>query len=164
MNKVGDKWSLKFGQKQIMDHPSSDSRVYIEGCYGEEASTFTQALKAIDVGVKHGGYFQLVTVIAICGTKFKGTYMQLKKIVEQINEDGLITEKVSKPKKVATRGFWARIFCTHSYKLIQNFTVPSEFDVIVESGKIPNTHNSQQRKIVSDYKCENCGKLKRLTA
>jgi len=40
----------------------------------------------------------------------------------------------------------------------------SEFDIIVENGKIPNTHSSQTRLIITDYKCSKCNKLKRLTA
>ena len=57
-----------------------------------------------------------------------------------------------------------RIFCLHNYDLINQFTIPSEFDIIVENHKIPNTHNSLLRKVISDYKCNKCNKLKRLTA
>jgi hypothetical protein len=39
----------------------------------------------------------------------------------------------------------------------------SEFDIVVENGKVPNTWNSRTRKTVTDYKCSECNKLKRLT-
>jgi hypothetical protein len=37
----------------------------------------------------------------------------------------------------------------------------SEFDNVVSNGKIPNTWNSLIRVYVTDYNCENCGKIKR---
>jgi len=40
----------------------------------------------------------------------------------------------------------------------------SEFDIVVEAGKVPNTWNSQKRRIVTDYKCSRCNNIKRLTA
>ena len=57
-----------------------------------------------------------------------------------------------------------QLFCKHTYTLVNHFTVPSEFDIVVEAGKTPNTHLSLKRVIVSDYRCDHCGKLRRLTA
>ncbi len=54
--------------------------------------------------------------------------------------------------------------CKHKYELINQFEMPSEFDIIIQNGKIPNTHNSQKRRVVTDYKCKECGKIKRLQA
>lgn len=57
--------------------------------------------------------------------------------------------------------FISNLFCRHKYKLINQFEMMSEFDIIVSNGKIPNTHNSITRKMVTDYQCEKCNKLKR---
>lgn len=38
----------------------------------------------------------------------------------------------------------------------------SEFDIVVANGKIPNTWCNKKRKVVTDYKCSKCGKIKRL--
>jgi hypothetical protein len=40
----------------------------------------------------------------------------------------------------------------------------SEFDIVVANGKVPNTWNSQKRKIVTDYKCKKCNNIKRFQA
>ena len=56
-----------------------------------------------------------------------------------------------------------RLFCSHNYQLINQFEMKSEFDIVVENGKVPNTWNSRTRKTVTDYKCSECNKLKRLT-
>ena len=58
----------------------------------------------------------------------------------------------------------ARLFCQHDYHLVNQYEMKSEFDIVVESGKIPNTHNSQPRRLITDYKCSKCNKIKRLTA
>lgn len=54
------------------------------------------------------------------------------------------------------------ISCKHDYNLINQFEMSSDFDIIVQNGKIPNTHNSRKRKTVTDYKCTKCNKIKRL--
>ena len=69
-----------------------------------------------------------------------------------------------KKKQWTLYGVVARLFCKHNYNLINQFTMDSEFDIVVKSGKTPNTHNSQTRRIVTDYKCEHCTNIKRLTA
>lgn len=56
------------------------------------------------------------------------------------------------------------LFCRHNYELINQFEIMSEFDIVVANGKVPNTWNSQKRKIVTDYKCKKCNKIKRLQA
>lgn len=61
-------------------------------------------------------------------------------------------------------GVVARLFCQHDYHLVNQYEMKSEFDIIVEAGKTPNTHNSQTRKLITDYKCSKCNKIKRLTA
>ena len=58
----------------------------------------------------------------------------------------------------------ARLFCQHDYHLVNQYEMKSEFDIVVEAGKTPNTHNSQTRKLITDYKCSKCNKIKRLTA
>ncbi len=52
--------------------------------------------------------------------------------------------------------------CKHDYHLVNQFELKSEFDIVIESGKVPNTHLCMQRTIVTDYKCSKCKKLKRL--
>lgn len=59
--------------------------------------------------------------------------------------------------------FFDKLFCKHSYELLQKYTLDSEYDIVVLSGKTPNTHCSLKRTYVHDYTCEHCGKLKRLT-
>lgn len=56
------------------------------------------------------------------------------------------------------------LFCRHNYELINQFEMMSEFDIVVANGKTPNTWNSQKRRIVTDYKCKKCNKIKRLQA
>jgi len=56
------------------------------------------------------------------------------------------------------------LFCKHDYLLVNNFEMESEYDIVILSGKIPKTSNSITRRIVTDYKCQKCGKIKRLTA
>jgi len=55
------------------------------------------------------------------------------------------------------------LFCQHDYELVNQFELKSEFEIVAEAGKVPNTWNSQRRKTVTDYKCKKCKKLKRLT-
>lgn len=63
-----------------------------------------------------------------------------------------------------TKNILQRIFCQHDYILINQYELKSEFDIVVDSGKVPNTWCSRKRKLITDYKCNNCGKIKRLTA
>lgn len=56
------------------------------------------------------------------------------------------------------------LFCAHDYKLINQFEMMSEFDIVVKNGRVPNTWNSQARKVVTDYKCNKCNKIKRLVS
>ena len=58
----------------------------------------------------------------------------------------------------------ARLFCQHDYHLVNQYEMKSEFDIVVEAGKTPNTHNSQTRILITDYKCSKCNNIKRLTA
>lgn len=58
----------------------------------------------------------------------------------------------------------SRLFCSHDYHLVNQFEMKSEFDIVIEAGKVPNTWNSQRRRIVTDYKCSKCNNIKRLTA
>lgn len=60
--------------------------------------------------------------------------------------------------------FIKSLFCSHDYHLMNQFELKSEFDIVVESGKIPNTWNSQRRVTITDYKCNKCKKIKRLKA
>jgi len=54
-----------------------------------------------------------------------------------------------------------KFFCNHDFKLINQFEMKSEVDIIVENGKIPNTWNSLKKSVVTDFKCMKCNKLKR---
>ena len=56
------------------------------------------------------------------------------------------------------------LFCRHNYELVHQFEMMSEFDIVVANGKVPNTWNSQKRRIVTDYKCKKCNNIKRLQA
>jgi hypothetical protein len=56
------------------------------------------------------------------------------------------------------------LFCRHNYELVNQFEMMSEFDIVVANGKVPNTLNSQKRRIVTDYKCKKCNNIKRLQA
>ena len=58
----------------------------------------------------------------------------------------------------------ARLFCQHDYHLVNQYEMKSEFDIVVEAGKTPNTHNIQTRRLITDYKCSKCNNIKRLTA
>ena len=60
--------------------------------------------------------------------------------------------------------FFKKLFCDHDYELINQFEMKSEFDIVKEHGYRPNTWNSLKRRIVTDYKCTECNKIKRLTA
>ncbi len=55
-----------------------------------------------------------------------------------------------------------RLFCTHDYTEVKSFEVKSEFDILKEAGYAQNTWSSMTRQYVTDYRCKNCGKLKRL--
>ena len=56
------------------------------------------------------------------------------------------------------------LFCQHNYEFVNQFEMMSEFDIVVANGKVPNTCNSQKRRIVTDYKCKKCHNIKRLQA
>lgn len=56
------------------------------------------------------------------------------------------------------------LFCSHDYELVNQFEMMSEFDIVLSNGKIPNTWNSQKRRMVTDYKCKKCNKIKRFQA
>jgi len=58
----------------------------------------------------------------------------------------------------------ARLFCQHNYHLVNQYEMKSEFDIVVEAAKTPNTHNSQTRRLITDYKCSKCNNIKRLDA
>lgn len=57
-----------------------------------------------------------------------------------------------------------QLFCGHDYKLINEFTIPSEVDILRETHVIPTTHSNVKRKVVSDFKCDICKRNKRLIA
>ena len=61
-------------------------------------------------------------------------------------------------------GIIKRLFCQHNYHLINQYKMKSEFDIVVEAGKTPNTHDSRTRKVITDYECSKCNKIKRLSA
>ena len=55
-----------------------------------------------------------------------------------------------------------QLFCGHDYKLINQFTIPSQIDIIRENGYRPTTWDNSRRKVISDFKCNICHKNKRL--
>jgi hypothetical protein len=44
-----------------------------------------------------------------------------------------------------------RLFCKQNYNIVNNFEMMSEFDIVASCGKIPNTHCSIKRRIITDY-------------
>jgi hypothetical protein len=74
------------------------------------------------------------------------------------------TKELNTKKQWTLYGVVARLFCNHDYNLINQHTMDSEFDIVVKAGKKPNTHNSQTRMLITDYKCSKCNNIKRLTA
>lgn len=57
-----------------------------------------------------------------------------------------------------------KLFCLHDYQLVNQFEMKSEFDIIVEAGKVPTSVHSITRMVVTDYKCTKCSNIKRLIA
>ena len=55
-----------------------------------------------------------------------------------------------------------QLFCEHDYTLIDKLDIKSEYDIVVDSGRTPNSHISITRKYVSTFKCNKCKKIKRL--
>lgn len=55
-----------------------------------------------------------------------------------------------------------QLFCGHDYQLINQFTIPSQIDVVREKGYRPTTWDNSRRKVISDFKCIICRKNKRL--
>lgn len=51
------------------------------------------------------------------------------------------------------------LFCKHNYELVNQFVIPSEFDIIKENGYVPTSWDSITRTHVTDYKCSKCNKL-----
>lgn len=74
----------------------------------------------------------------------------------------IVNAATTKPRKNTFLYLVSRVFCKHDYHLTNQFEMKSEFDIVVEAGKTPNTHNSQTRRIVTDYKCIKCNNIKRL--
>lgn len=54
-----------------------------------------------------------------------------------------------------------KLFCNHQWNEIKHFIIPSQFDIVIESKKIPQSWVSFKRTYVTDYSCAKCGKLKR---
>jgi hypothetical protein len=71
---------------------------------------------------------------------------------------------IEKLKALRQKFVSSSLFCRHNYELVNQFEMMSEFDIVVANGKVPNTLNSQKRRIVTDYKCKKCNKIKRLQA
>lgn len=55
-----------------------------------------------------------------------------------------------------------RVFCSHDYHLVNQFVIKSNFDIVNDSGRTPNSHCSLKRTYIYDYKCSRCEKMKRL--
>jgi len=54
--------------------------------------------------------------------------------------------------------------CGHDYEIVNQFEMMSEFDIVVSNGKQPTSWNSTKRRVVTDYKCKKCNKIRRLQA
>jgi len=55
-----------------------------------------------------------------------------------------------------------RLFCNHDYKIINQFEMKSEFDIVAENGWTPRSWCRLKRQTITDYKCIKCKKMKRL--
>jgi hypothetical protein len=74
------------------------------------------------------------------------------------------TEKATKKRsKFAIFSVIARLFCSHDYHLVDKFEIKSEFDIVHDSGRTPNSLCSLTRKYIWDYKCSKCNNIKRFT-
>lgn len=54
------------------------------------------------------------------------------------------------------------LFCQHNYELVNQFEMVSQFDIVASYGLVPKSWNITKRRIVTDYKCKKCNKIKRL--
>jgi hypothetical protein len=59
--------------------------------------------------------------------------------------------------------FLSRLFCDHDYNLVNQMKIKSEFERIRNAGYTPKTYHSLEEKVITDYKCSKCNKLKRFT-
>lgn len=53
------------------------------------------------------------------------------------------------------------LFCNHNFHLVNQHQTESEFEMVKRLGYVPTTWSSKKRLLITDYKCSNCGKLKR---
>ena len=52
-----------------------------------------------------------------------------------------------------------RLFCSHDYQIIEKIYYKSNFELVKESGYVPNTLNSTKSKTVLVLKCAKCKKM-----
>ena len=57
-----------------------------------------------------------------------------------------------------------KLFCHHDYHLVNQIKMDSEFTIVNKAGYKPKTSCSLKERIITDYKCSKCRKIKRLTA
>jgi hypothetical protein len=55
----------------------------------------------------------------------------------------------------------SRLFHSHNYIMVNQFEMKSEFDIVCQNGFMPNTWTKIKRKVITDYKCTICNKIKR---
>lgn len=56
-----------------------------------------------------------------------------------------------------------KLFCKHKYELLNSYKMKSEFDIVNDSKRTPNSLLSLTRLYITEYACSKCGKIKRFT-
>ncbi len=55
------------------------------------------------------------------------------------------------------------MFCKkHIWDKLDRVILPSQAEILHSMGYTPNTHTNCRQKLVTDYQCTECGKLRRL--
>ena len=55
------------------------------------------------------------------------------------------------------------LFCKHKWEKVNEIKFESEFQQIRNANYKPDYYHSLTQKVVTDYMCSTCGKLKRFT-
>ena len=103
---------------------------------------------------------------------FKSNQLFAKTISESIDNDDFVNVVKSKYNsetnnvikfnmQINLNIMFKKIFCSHDYEIINQFTIKSAFDIIADRRLTPNTHSCMKRQYITDFKCSKCNKLKR---
>ncbi len=79
---------------------------------------------------------------------------------QKLNREQM-TKCVQSPPAKAKPNVISRLFHSHNYIMVNQFEMKSEFDIVCENGFVPNTWTKRIRKVITDYKCTICNKIKR---